>query len=380
MTETADWTNLRTKPTFRLIFSSGKDFLTPELKHEEDQRRVSEESKPQDDDFEDMLALITSPFAQIEADLHNARQKRVAVESQVQEESHPKGTEISKGMIIRTAEKYGNRVGYQAEDVFLSRTTHLHLNDKRLTRIGPDLALCSGLRVLYLYGNSLSKIEDLDFGRRLTHLYLQDNIISAIEGMENMVSLKKLYLDRNRIQRVENLGACRRLEELHISQQTLPADVHLEFNQECMEALGEHASCRVINASGNQLLDPTPLAAVPSLTSISLSNNAVSDIKRVLALVSCCAELSTLNMKGCPVLNVPKYRDQVVRASHSLQELDGDSVAPNHREFLIGFEKTKTMRRQPRARAKLEDTVDVWEKAENLGVGKSSNYQAYLNS
>jgi protein phosphatase 1 regulatory subunit 42 len=51
------------------------------------------------------------------------------------------------------------------------------------------IPLCKILSVVYLYENSLKKIENLEFATQLTHLYLQNN---HIKRLENLGFCKKL--------------------------------------------------------------------------------------------------------------------------------------------------------------------------------------------
>lgn len=55
-----------------------------------------------------------------------------------------------------------------------------------------DISLCRNLRVLYLYDNQISQIQNLGFASHLTHLYLQNNCISCIENLSSLKNLEKL--------------------------------------------------------------------------------------------------------------------------------------------------------------------------------------------
>ena len=55
-----------------------------------------------------------------------------------------------------------------------------------------DLSLCKNLRVLYLYDNQISQIQNLDFASNITHLYLQNNCISCMENLSSLKNLEKL--------------------------------------------------------------------------------------------------------------------------------------------------------------------------------------------
>lgn len=55
-----------------------------------------------------------------------------------------------------------------------------------------DISLCRNLRVLYLYDNRISQIQNLGFASNITHLYLQNNCISCIENLSSLKNLEKL--------------------------------------------------------------------------------------------------------------------------------------------------------------------------------------------
>ena len=99
---------------------------------------------------------------------------------------------------------------------YLRRVTHIHLADKGIEQIvrrsitvtaansvnriatcwpfvlfpfQESMTPCAGVKVLYLYDNAITRMENLEFGKSLTHLYLQRN---RIERMENLTPLKCL--------------------------------------------------------------------------------------------------------------------------------------------------------------------------------------------
>lgn len=76
--------------------------------------------------------------------------------------------------------------------------------------------------VLYLYGNNIVKIENLNGFTNLVLLYLQKNHILVIENLQHLTKLKKLYIGHNNINVLEGLTGNNQLEELHIEKQILP--------------------------------------------------------------------------------------------------------------------------------------------------------------
>jgi len=74
----------------------------------------------------------------------------------------------------------------------------------------------SSLSVLYLTGNEIKKIENMDKLPNLTELDLSYNKIGKIENLEQLTNLKKLYLSGNLISKIENFNKLVKLEKLSI--------------------------------------------------------------------------------------------------------------------------------------------------------------------
>eukprot|EP00241_Pyramimonas_parkeae_P004798 CAMPEP_0114245390 /NCGR_PEP_ID=MMETSP0058-20121206/11868_1 /TAXON_ID=36894 /ORGANISM="Pyramimonas parkeae, CCMP726" /LENGTH=370 /DNA_ID=CAMNT_0001358435 /DNA_START=153 /DNA_END=1265 /DNA_ORIENTATION=+ len=242
----------------------------------------------------------------------------------------------------------------ETQEKLLAKQTHVNLNNKGLTKIA-NLRGCTGLRVLYLYDNKIATIENLDFANKLTHLYLQNNEIGMLENLGHHKSLQKLYLDGNRIAVVEGLDACQRLEELHINRQLLPLDgPGLQFDQMCMYNLS-HSLC-VLQAADCGVCDDAleMLALLKVLEDCKLSNNRVARVEYVQMLVAECGALRTLDLRGCPVVKLPKYRNNVIIHSERLLSLDDKSVTSQEREFLLRLQvhKSKSIKKK----APLKDT------------------------
>ncbi|PKU27843.1 protein phosphatase 1 regulatory subunit hypothetical protein [Limosa lapponica baueri] len=100
-----------------------------------------------------------------------------------------------------------------------------------------DLSLCKNLRVLYLYDNQISQIQNLDFASNITHLYLQNNCITCIENLSSLKNLEKLYLGGNCIAVVEGLDKLEEIRELHIESQHLPHGEKLLFDPRSLRSL-----------------------------------------------------------------------------------------------------------------------------------------------
>ncbi|XP_025932802.1 protein phosphatase 1 regulatory subunit 42 isoform X6 [Apteryx rowi] len=224
---------------------------------------------------------------------------------------------------------------------YLRRITHLNLSDKNIDTIRKsekakessgigykpseinkfglvkwlfqiiqgDLSLCRNLRVLYLYDNQISQIQNLDFATNLTHLYLQNNCISCIENLSSLKHLEKLYLGGNCIAVVEGLDKLEEIRELHIESQHLP--------------LGEKL-----------LFDPR------SLTSLA-------DLEIVLNKWT---KLRSMDLTGNPLCHKPKYRDRIIVESQTLESLDGKEIKEMERQFLLNWKASKGARKKNKER------------------------------
>jgi hypothetical protein len=93
----------------------------------------------------------------------------------------------------------------------------LKLSNKKIDDIGDikGLNLLSGLEVLQLDHNNLTKINGLDSLKSLRILDLSSNKITKIGGLEQLVNLEELNLELNQIRVLESLDHLIRLRELN---------------------------------------------------------------------------------------------------------------------------------------------------------------------
>ena len=71
---------------------------------------------------------------------------------------------------------------------------------------------CKGLRSLWLKGNGLTKIENLNGQIILRTLYLQENSIEIIENLKPCSKLDTLNLSKNIISKIDNLSCIKELK------------------------------------------------------------------------------------------------------------------------------------------------------------------------
>ncbi|MHA1689003.1 MAG: leucine-rich repeat domain-containing protein, partial [Promethearchaeota archaeon] len=89
----------------------------------------------------------------------------------------------------------------------------IYLNGNYLKRIS-NLEHFKNLRVLWMGGNRIEKIENLEALTELRVLDINANQLTRIEGLESLEKLKKLILNLNKIEKIEGLENLRELEEL----------------------------------------------------------------------------------------------------------------------------------------------------------------------
>lgn len=92
-----------------------------------------------------------------------------------------------------------------------------------------------------------------------------------------------------------------------------------------------------------------------------MADNDIDDFENeVCPLLQTMNALRTLNLKNNPVCQIPKYRDQIVLLSRSVNELDGKDVTEHERKYLVNLISRK----------KVQGTVykDLKEKKQKFNV------------
>ena len=64
-------------------------------------------------------------------------------------------------------------------DNYIKRITHLHLQSKHI-KVIEGLDVCKSLKVLYLYGNMIERIEPLNLSPKLQYINVQNNFIRTL--------------------------------------------------------------------------------------------------------------------------------------------------------------------------------------------------------
>ncbi|KAJ3329238.1 Leucine-rich repeat-containing protein 9, partial [Kappamyces sp. JEL0680] len=177
-------------------------------------------------------------------------------------------------------------------DCFASLTglRHLSLNSNKLERLlstdgqqGGDgksvKMLLSNLEELYLGYNNVSRISDLGLHRlpQLRVLYLQGNKISKVDGLEQMTNLIELVLDKNQIKGIDPLSflSLINLRELHIKY--AGAADRRENRMKSLANFDCLPNLQILFLTNNRIHEMTEIEKMklPSILEVSLMGNAV---------------------------------------------------------------------------------------------------------
>ncbi|KAM5157601.1 protein phosphatase 1 regulatory subunit 42 [Mantella aurantiaca] len=251
---------------------------------------------------------------------------------------------LSAELIARTNSHLRSRKDESVAQ-YLKRTTHLNFSNKNIDYV-EDLSICRNLTVLYLYDNNISHIGNLGFATNLTHLYLQNNSISSIENLSGLKRLEKLYLGGNYLTVVEGLEGLHELRELHIESQHVPPGERLLFDPRTLHSIAKSLS--VLNISNNNIDELKELAVLENLTQVVAMNNLLTDIKDLEFVLRKWPKLWRLDLSGNPICQQPKYRDQVIVISQTLDILDGKEIKEMARQFLVNWKASKDARKKSR--------------------------------
>lgn len=147
-------------------------------------------------------------------------------------------------------------------------------------------------------------------------LYLDGNAISKIENLQGQKDLIALYLSRNLISRVENLSAMSKLEVLDLSCNRLAS----------LKGFPKLTSLKILCLSRNKLKqrqDIEELTSCTSLSSLDVSHNCFETCCDLEPLAS--LSLSLLKTEGNPFTEAPEpCREHLLQVlGHQLKGLDG---------------------------------------------------------
>jgi hypothetical protein len=185
----------------------------------------------------------------------------------------------------------------------------LYLHFKGWKCISPALSAYTGVRALWLEGNGLQKIENLQDLKELRCLFLQQNLLEDIEGLDNLSELDTLNVADNQLRRISNL-------------------CHLPV-------------LKTLQAANNRLTDLSDvehLALCKSLSVLDLSNNKIED-EGILAILEQMPELRVVQLQGNPVVRkISQYRKNVICRLRGLTYLDDRPVFEDERRLALAWQ------------------------------------------
>ena len=187
--------------------------------------------------------------------------------------------------------------------------THVHLDNRKIELI-TNLEKCPKLVNIYLQDNLIYTLVNEPFKglKNVVQLSLYDNKIDRMEGFIDCVNLRKLYLEKNMISKLDGLDNCRRLEELYLGHQNLPLDASFEFDEYSLAAISN--TLHLLDMPECQVQMVKPLYYLEHVQTLNLLNNRIDDFENeVCPFLQTMNLLSILQLKGNPVINIPKYRD-----------------------------------------------------------------------
>lgn len=163
-----------------------------------------------------------------------------------------------------------------------------------------------------------------------------------MEGFLDLVNLKKLYLEKNMISKLDGLDNCRKLEEFYLGNQNIPAGVEFLFDEYSLAAISN--SLKIFDIPNCNIINSKPLYYLECLDQLNLKDNKISDFENnVCPLLQTMNSLRILSLKNNPVVNISKYRDQVVLLSRTVQELDGKDITDTERKYLVNLINKKKL-------------------------------------
>jgi hypothetical protein len=135
-------------------------------------------------------------------------------------------------------------------------------------------------------------VPNAKYIKNCTELYLANKGITELDGFEPFTNLETLWINGNKLEFLDDLDGCMRLQHLYAQDNRL-----------------------------NTLDGSIP--SLKHLRTLVLSNNALSNLEAVLAVLVNFPHLETLDLSDNPVAEEDRYRARVLKALPQLHSLDG---------------------------------------------------------
>ncbi|KAK1945836.1 Protein phosphatase 1 regulatory subunit SDS22 [Phytophthora citrophthora] len=242
--------------------------------------------------------------------------------------------------------KLANTIGLKAN----LNLEGLQMNDNQIEEISSDFLALGKLKNLWLNGNRITSVQNLQGCKMLVQLDLGRNRLqgAASEGLDALNNLEHLNLTGNQLTSVGNLTHLTKLEELNLSENKLnslqgvlpPNLVVLRVNgNEISDFQGLVTQLEKLNelyAHDNTITDVEPLSTrCPQLESVDLRNNQIESISQISILANCGA-VQDIWLHGNPCCYSNSYLIDIMSAFPELKTLDAftDAQLQVYREML----------------------------------------------
>jgi len=183
---------------------------------------------------------------------------------------------INSELVARSAKDRQKRD--ETREKFVARQTHFMLQDKAIIDTsGLALIQSKACTSLYLYDNRIERLTGMANFHGLRDLYLQNNQLQELSGIEACTALERLFCENNQIAVLGGLAQCECLAELHLAGQRIPDNNPFGFEEMSLIAL--RRSLTLLDLSGCNVVDPSPLALLQGLLTINLSQNQIQDLE-----------------------------------------------------------------------------------------------------
>lgn len=163
----------------------------------------------------------------------------------------------------------------------------------------------TGLAVLWLQGNGIKVIENLNCQKNLRTLYLQENGISKIENLNDCFKLDTIDLSKNRIYTIENLSHLHNLTTLILSNNELSSAKSIAH-----------------------------VKALPNLNLLDLANNKLDEgeSNEIVEIFASCPQLKVLHFTENKIIDkIEYYRRKITCSCKKLVYLDDYPITKDDR-------------------------------------------------
>ncbi|XP_041353285.1 leucine-rich repeat-containing protein 9-like isoform X2 [Gigantopelta aegis] len=181
-----------------------------------------------------------------------------------------------------------------------------------------DTSWYSKVTTLYLDGQHITKLSNLDRLENLKWASFSNNDLTKIEGLENNSNLLELSLENNCILKLDGISKLHKLQRLNVSNNYIS----------CLEpcVLNHMPDLVYVSLEDNRLTSLLGLQRVFSLIELYVGNNLISNVREIFCLKSL-TNLAILDLFGNPMATDKEhYRLFIIFHLKILKALDGCAV------------------------------------------------------